>query len=219
LFDQICNRKRNINLLNKEGMIFAKGIILGIITCLALFVFCEPSRMQTVNSSVEGLFVDQTRAPVPEAAVTLTSLQTGVVKATVSNGVGRYIFAAVPVGTYSLKVSKAGFWSFLVVNFDVSVGARITKNAVLSLCPVTQSVTVKGRSPVLQPSSDELGMLISPRSVDRLPLNDWNFLRLGLLAGAATDSGTTTSDFVSVQVGHPDLSIVVASNEQDLTGS
>jgi Carboxypeptidase regulatory-like domain len=194
-----------------------KGLALGLITGLALLVFCRAAWPQAVNSAVEGLVTDPTNSPVPAAQVTLTDLGTGVVKTTVTNQVGLYVFPAVPVGSYSLKVSKEGFKTFNVAGFDVTVAARVTENAVLALGSVTQSVTVEGHPPLLEPSSNELGTLITPMSVEQLPLNGRNFLQLGLLAGAATDSGTNVSDFVSVQGGHPGLSIVIAGTEQDLS--
>jgi hypothetical protein len=43
-------------------------------------------------------------------------------------------------------------------------------------------------------------------------------LQLGLLSGATQTSGTTVSDFTTLQVGHPDRTIIIDGIEQDLTG-
>jgi len=70
----------------------------------------------------------------------------------------------------------------------------------------------------VEPTSNELGTLIEPENVRELPLNGRDFLQLGLLSGATQTSGTTVSDFTTLQVGHPDRTIIINGIEQDLTG-
>jgi hypothetical protein len=69
-----------------------------------------------------------------------------------------------------------------------------------------------------EPTSNELGTLIEQVNVRELPLNGHDFLQLGLLSGATQTSGTTVSDFTTLQAGHPDRTIIIDGNEQDLTG-
>jgi hypothetical protein len=177
-------------------------------------------RAQIVNSSVDGVVQDRSGAIVPDAQLTLTNLSTGIERTTLSNADGRYSFPSVPVGTYSLKVSKAGFESYLMSHFTVVVSQRVTTNVVLSVGAVSDSVTVEagGLTALLEPSSNELGTLIAPAQVEQLSLNGRNYLQLGLLAGATQSPGITPgADFISAQGGHPDRSINVGGNGQDFT--
>ncbi len=182
-------------------------------------VLSQVGLSQSVNSQVEGFVEDTTGAAIPDAEVVLTNLRTGVAQTTRSNELGRYLFPSVPVGLYSLKVSKQGFETYALSQFAVAVGQRATEDVVLKVGAVAQEVTVSaaGLRPLLEPSSNELGTLIEPTSVSELPLNGRNFLELGLLAGAATSSGTALSDFVAAQGGHPARSINVTGLQQDLT--
>lgn len=137
-----------------------------------------------------------------------------------TNETGVFVFPAVPVGSYSLKVAKEGFKAYELSDFRVTVGQRAMQDVELELGPVTESMTIEaaGSAPPLEPSSNELGTLIEPVNVQQLPLNGRNYLQLGYLSGAAQDGGTTTSDFLSVQTGHADRAITIAGTEQDLVG-
>ena len=188
---------------------------------LATITIAFTSQAQTVNSLVEGIVQDTSGAVVPGAELALTNVNTGVKQTTQSNNDGRYVFPSVPVGEYSLRVSKKGFQTYVLSEFTVVVSQQVTENVVLKVGAVTQSVTVQagGLTPLLQPSSNELGTLISPRQVEQLPLNGRNFLQLGLLSGATQSSGPSggNGDFVSAQGGHPARAINVGGNQQDLT--
>src|SRR5439155_7029695 len=124
-------------------------------------------------SLVEGTIEDTSRAVVPSADLTLTNFDTGVVQTTQSNNDGRYVFPSVPVGRYTLKVSRQGFETYVLSQFTVVVSQRATVNVVLKVGAVSQSVTVEGGglANLLEPSSNELGTIISPHQVEQLPLN------------------------------------------------
>ena len=131
-----------------------------------------------------------------------------------------YAFLSVQPGVYSLAASREGFKSYSIGNFRVTVSQRATQNVVLGLGPASTTVTVdaSGSASLSEPTSNELGTLIEPVNVRELPLNGRDFLQLGLLSGGTQTSGTTVSDFTTLQVGHPDRTIIIAGNEQDMTG-
>jgi hypothetical protein len=63
---------------------------------------------------------------VAGATITLTALDTGVVRTTASNGAGIYVFVNVPPATYALKVVKEGFTSASQSEFEVFVDQTAT---------------------------------------------------------------------------------------------
>lgn len=188
---------------------------------LAFFTLASLAGGQSVSSLVQGVVEDTTGAVIPGAVVVLTELNTGVQRTTQSNSVGRYVFPSVLPGTYSLKVSKSGFQTFELSRFQVVVAQRATEDAVLKIGATSQTVTVTagGLAALLQPSSNDLGSLVAPTSVARLPLNGRNFLQLGLLSGATQTSGPSggNADFVGSQGGHPGLAINIGGNSQDFS--
>src|SRR5688500_10243576 len=64
---------------------------------------------QTPLGRVAGTVLDQSSSVLPGATVTLTNAGTGQVQSAVSNDTGAFFFPQVPVGTYKVDVSLAGF--------------------------------------------------------------------------------------------------------------
>lgn len=176
------------------------------------------ARAQSVNSSIQGTVTDSSDAVVPNADVKLTNTRTGVILKTQSDAAGAYVFPAVAPGVYSLEFVKAGFATFDLTEFDVTVGQHATENAAMKIASQTQSVTVEanGLANLLEAQSNDLGTVIGPQSVAQLPLNGRNFLQLGLLSGTTQSNAGPSNNTVS-QTGHPQLSINVAGNEPDFT--
>jgi len=175
---------------------------------------------QTNASVVEGRVADPSGGVIRNCNVVLTSLRTSGALTTQTNDIGIFVFPAVRVGSYTLKVVKDGFKAYELSDFRVTVEQRATLDVQLELGPVAQVVTVQaaGSAPLLEPASNELGTLIEPVNVQQLPLNGRNYLQLGYLSGAAQDGGPTSSDFLSTQTGHADRDIAIAGVEPDLVG-
>lgn len=175
---------------------------------------------QTNTSVVEGRVADPSGAVISDCSVILSSLQTGAELATRTNATGTFVLPAVPVGSYTLRAAKQGFKTYELSDFRVTVGQRVTQDVELELGAMSQTVTVEegGAAPLVEPSSNELGTLIEPVNVQRLPLNGRNYLQLGYLSGAAQDGGPASSDFLATQTGHANRDITIAGVEQDLVG-
>ncbi|MGD0479084.1 MAG: TonB-dependent receptor [Terracidiphilus sp.] len=176
------------------------------------------ARAQSVDSSVQGAVLDSSGAAVAGADVHLSNVQTGFVLDTKTDGQGNYVFPAVAPGVYSLKAAHAGFGTYNLNQFRVVVGQRATANATLSVAAEAQTVTVQanGMANLLETTSNDLGNVIGPQSVQQLPLNGRNFLQLGLLSGA-TQNNAGSSNASIAQTGHPGMSINISGNEPDFT--
>jgi hypothetical protein len=187
---------------------------------LVILLFTSVAMPQSNTSVVEGRVADPSGAVIRDSSVVLTSLRTSSALTTRTNETGTFVFPAVPVGSYSLKVVKENFKAYELSDFRVTIGQRATIDVQLELGAVAESMTVEadGSAPLLEPSSNELGTLIEPVNVQRLPLNGRNYLQLGYLSGAAQDGGPVSSDFLATQTGHPDRDITIAGVEQDLIG-
>ena len=186
----------------------------------ALFLFTLVAMAQTNTSVVEGRVSDPSGAVIGDCNVVLTSLKMASELTTQTNDSGTFIFPAVPVGSYTLKVNKENFRPYELDDFRVTIGQRVTQDVRLQLGPVAEAVTVEASdaAPLLEPRSNDLGTLIEPVNVQQLPLNGRNYLQLGYLSGAAQDGGPTSSDFLATQTGHPDRDIAIAGVEPDLIG-
>src|SRR6516165_8340461 len=106
----------------------------------ALFFFASCAVVQTVpgfsqvsTASINGTIRDTSGSVVPETAIVLHNQQTNVEMRTVSNSAGHYAFLNVPVGEYSLEVSKAGFSKRKLEEFTLVVNQTATLDFTLAL--------------------------------------------------------------------------------------
>jgi hypothetical protein len=64
---------------------------------------------QGAVAELRGRVVDESGAALPGAAVTLTHLETGVSRTTVSTETGSFVVPALQVGVYRIQVELCGF--------------------------------------------------------------------------------------------------------------
>src|SRR5215813_1706512 len=110
-----------------------------------------PAAQGRADGSLAGTVSDGTGAVIPGVRVTVASrtiagnsiTETEIQTAT-SDQTGRYYFAALTPGQYSLKAELAGFATFRSV-VDVEVSKTATPNIVLSVGPINISELIAGR--------------------------------------------------------------------------
>src|ERR1035441_3477469 len=138
----------------------------------ALFLFTLVAMAQTNTSVVEGRVSDPSGAVIGDCNVVLTSLKMASELTTQTNDSGTFIFPAVPVGSYTLKVNKENFRPYELDDFRVTIGQRVTQDVRLQLGPVAEAVTVEASdaAPLLEPRSNDLGTLIEPVNVQQLQI-------------------------------------------------
>src|SRR5688572_8679183 len=64
---------------------------------------------QTVSARLEGILSDQTQAVIPGVTIKATNTATNISYDSLTNEMGRYVFVALPPGTYSLVAELPGF--------------------------------------------------------------------------------------------------------------
>jgi uncharacterized protein YfaS (alpha-2-macroglobulin family) len=93
------------------------------------------------HATVSGTAEDRTGAIIPDATVSLVQVATGETRRAHTDAQGRFNFAALPAGRYTIRVSAAGF---LKTSRELSVQARDSAvlSATLDVGTVTETVTV-----------------------------------------------------------------------------
>jgi hypothetical protein len=160
---------------------------LSVFLCLA----CGAASAQTFYGAIVGTVTDATGALVPGAKVTVTNLGTTETHYMETNSEGLYQFVNLVPGRYRVDVEKAGFKRFTrePVTVEVQSAVRIDVTG-LEAGAVTQTVEVKGDTPLLQPETSSLGQVVESRKVNELPLNGRNPLALVALVPGVVPQGT-----------------------------
>src|SRR5919197_1616229 len=103
---------------------------------LALGVLLAGARLgaaQTLFGTISGTVVDEQGGALPGAEVTLTIQTSQAVQRTSTNAEGVFVFAAVPAGTYSVKVELQSFNSWQATDIALRLGERRTLNVRMRL--------------------------------------------------------------------------------------
>ena len=84
---------------------FAGLAVRALAVCAMLIAFGTVARSQTATGQFNGHVYDQNGAVLPGATVTLTDLQTNLVRTKQTNGEGLYEFPLIPPGLYKIAVT------------------------------------------------------------------------------------------------------------------
>ncbi len=94
------------------------------------------------TASLSGVITDPNEAVVPGASVVLISDDSHREQTTISSDLGEYSFSSLPPGSYSLRISQAGFKSFEITNILLNASSNQSINASLEVGAVTMGIMV-----------------------------------------------------------------------------
>ena len=148
---------------------------------LLLFLLPSLARAQTGAASITGLVADQSGLALPGVTITATNQGTNVPYVAVSNAVGNYTIASVPVGTYIVTAALSGFRTATTERIALEAKQVARLDFKMMVGQVQETVEVSGVSPIIQTETTTVGEVISGNTVQTLPLNGRNTAQLTLL--------------------------------------
>lgn len=170
------------------------------VACLWLAMAAGASA-QGVQATVSGVATDDSGGVVPGVTVTLTNKTTNDSRTTVTDDRGAYRFDGLRPSNYVLTAELQGFTTLTYPDVAVNVGAALALNLVLKLSSLSESITVSGEAPIIQPEKADLSTVITREQMDSLPVNGRNYLDFALLTPTATPNVSTVRQGVFVDVG------------------
>ena len=142
---------------------------------------------QVVGASIEGSVQDETRAALARAVVDIRNAETGAERNVVTDASGHYVAVSLPVGRYSISVSKEGFSGQTKSGIDLAVGQVAAVDFVLPIGAMRQQVTVEEAPAPITLSTQETSGLVSEQQVKTLPLNGRSYDNLVTLNPGAVN--------------------------------
>jgi Carboxypeptidase regulatory-like domain/TonB-dependent Receptor Plug Domain len=128
-----------------------------LITVLIVLLTAGTAFPQTVTGSISGTVTDSLGAVVPGAGVTIIGEQTNDVRNAVTNEEGRFNFAALQPGLYTIKVEREGFQTLEQRNTVLSANERLALGELkLQAGQVTETVSVTSEGAVVETESSDL---------------------------------------------------------------
>ena len=144
---------------------------------------------QEDKAVLTGTISDPSSASIPEATIAVTSASNGFSRRVNTNKVGSYYMADLPIGTYNVNISKAGFQASQIDAVQLLVGQIRTLNAQMRIGTNVQEVKVEAATTPLAESTAAVGGVILPQQIANLPINGRNWTALLALVPGAIDSG------------------------------
>ncbi len=158
---------------------------------------------------ISGTVRDASHAVVAGAAITATETSTNTVFTAVGSREGYYSLPNLPVGTYRISASSAGFSTEVQQGVHVNVASAVTLDFSLSPGEVQQDVQVSSQALAIDTTSAALGNTMDTRQIDELPMNGRDYARLSLLTPGAVARSSYIADlsFDGLHTVHNQFSI------------
>jgi hypothetical protein len=147
---------------------------------------------QTDQGRISGTVRDQSNAFVANATVTVKNERTGETRTAESNQQGYFLIAALKPSSYTIKAGKGGFGDIEYTAIQLAVGQELHLDFEFKPAGVQEQVTVTASVPILDLSSPKMGVNVSEREVNGLPINGRQMSQLMLQAPGSTNSGAGT---------------------------
>src|SRR5215468_8739561 len=152
-----------------------------------LFALSLPLMAQVDHASLNGSVTDASQSAVPGAKVEAISTTTGLRRTTATGNSGTYQLAPLPIGTYTVTVSKVGFRTAEFKEIELTVGQARTLDARLDVGALTETVEVTATAEAFNRTSAEVGGLIEAAQIKEIPVSGRNWASLMLLAPGAVN--------------------------------
>ncbi len=145
---------------------------------LIFLLLLAPAFAQKITGTISGSVTDPSGAVVIDASVTVTNVETGLVRATTTNISGEFSAPDLPAGLYKVVVKQSNFKEFIADKVELHVASETKINAVLQLGNSNETVTVEANTIQVQTDDASLGEVVEGQQVRNLPLNSRNFVEL-----------------------------------------
>jgi len=129
----------------------------GVLVLLVGALLAASASAQTTQGRLSGQVTDSQNAVLPGVTVSVTSPALIGVQTTASQTDGRFMFPALPTGTYKVTFELSGFQKLTRENVQVVLGQTISIDVQLPIASLAESVLVTGDSPVIDVTTTKVG--------------------------------------------------------------
>ncbi len=175
----------------------SRRLLVSLLLCLAgVFQFPSSGYTQQTLGRINGTITDSSGAVLAETDISITNDQTAAIRQLRAQANGSYAIQDLPVGTYTLSFTHAGFEKQNYPSIQVQADRTITLNVQLKAGSVGESVQVSA-SPLLNSSDTTNGYVLDSTQISELPLGTGSFTQLAILSPGVSadflaDTGTNT---------------------------
>ena len=138
------------------------------------------------EATIVGTVSDPSGAALPNVAITITSVETGTVRSSVTNDTGQYVAPGLPIGHYNVSAKAAGFSVAETNGIVLNVNDRTRVDFTMKVGKVQEQVTVEANAVAVQTDTGEQSTVITGQQVSQLGTNGRSVYTLFALAPGAS---------------------------------
>ena len=139
-----------------------------------------------------GAVLDPSDKFVPGATVVVKNERTGEERKVVTNAEGRYVVTGLRPSLYTITATFAGFTPLEITGMQLVAGQEVVLDLTLQAAGVTESVVVQAYATAVDLSSASIGVNVSEREIQSLPVNGRQMSQLMLQAPGSQNAGSGT---------------------------
>src|SRR2546425_12009205 len=157
------------------------GSVFAVVLLCGILAYGQPT-----GGTILGALSDESGARLPGVTVTITHLDTGIVRSVTTDEAGRYRAPSLGLGNYEVKAELVGFRTAVRTGIQLTVAEEAVVNVTLSVGTVSEQVKVTGEAPLVEITSAALSGLVDDKKIRDLPLNGRSFEQLAFLQPGVT---------------------------------
>src|SRR3989475_7296617 len=182
-----------------------------LIALAVLALFGQMFAQGGATGAITGTVLDPSGAVVANADVRIVNQDTGTLtRTTKTDSNGWFTVTLLPVGTYTINVTSAGFQEAKFTDVAVRITETTRMEAKLRPVAVQEKIEVQAQVQTVETSTATTGQAIESRTIRELPLATQNFHQLlSLSTGAQSELN------VSAQLGRGNVRVIVNGQRED----
>src|SRR5881296_3841842 len=182
-----------------------------LIALAVLALFGQMFAQGGATGAITGTVLDPSGAVVAGAEVRIINQGTGfIARTTKTDANGSFTATLLPVGTYTVNVTSAGFQESKFPDIAVRVTETTRMEARLRPLAVQEKIEVQAIVQAVETTAATTGQAIDSRTIRNLPLATQNFQQLLTLS-----AGTNSDLNASASLGRGDVRIQVNGQRED----
>ena len=157
-----------------------KGVVALVV--LSMMLGLPAQVLAQTDGRFAGTVLDQSGALVPGATIVVKNEKTGEERTVTANTEGRYLVPNLKPSMYTLRATFGNFQPLEYTGLQLVVGQEFDLDLQLMAAGVSETVTVSASTNVVDLSSAKIGVNVSEREVQGLPVNGRQMSQLMLQA-------------------------------------
>src|SRR5512147_254959 len=141
------------------------------LSCLLLLLILSSLGAFAQEATIVGTVSDNSGAVVPNATITITNSETGIVRTLTTNDAGQYVAGALHIGNYKVRAEAGGFSVVETTGIVLNVNDRRRVDFSMKIGGKTESVQVEANAIAVKTDSGEVSGLITGQQITQLSTN------------------------------------------------